>query len=56
MQLVDTRRETANHSGLPQSKQESLKEIFFSKKNLISLTLICIKIVVGLVKKSKADN
>lgn len=56
MQLANTRRETANHTGLSESKQESLKEIFFSKKNLISLTIICIKLFVGLVKKSKADN
>ena len=42
--------------GLPGSKQETIKEVLFSRKNIISLTLILIKIVVGIAKKSKADN
>lgn len=45
-----------NNRRLPGGKQETIKEVLFSRKNIISLTLILIKLIVGIVKKSKADN
>lgn len=56
MRLVNEIGTEENNRRLPGSKQETIKEVLFSRKNIVSLTLILIKLVVGIVKKSKADN
>lgn len=56
MQFTVENETEGNNRRLPGGIQETIKKVLFSRKNIISLTLILIKLVVGIIKKSKADN
>lgn len=56
MRFIIENETERNNRRLPGGIQETIKKVLFSRKNIISLTLILIKLVVGIIKKSKADN
>lgn len=56
MRFISENETAGNNRRLPGGIQETIKKVLFSQKNIVSLTLILIKLVVGIIKKSKADN